>query len=74
MRVDFAVFNALSTTGDNAGLLDELTFRVRNTGCKVDQSALAFKEGGRIKFYGTPTLVDFLSKNGVPQCNKVLEV
>ena len=36
-------------------------------GYKIDQSALAFVEDGRLRFYGTENLVEFLSKNGLPQ-------
>jgi hypothetical protein len=64
--IDFAVFGAKSTTGSNAELLESLTLRARQSGLKVDQAALAFMEGGRVQFYGSRPLVDFLSRNGVP--------
>ena len=66
-RIDFAVFDAKSTVGVNNALLARLTARARGSGLRVDQSALVYQESGQIKFYGTPALVDFLSKNGVPQ-------
>lgn len=68
--IDFAVFDARSSSGSesaNAQLLADLTTKVRLGGRKVDQSALAFNEHGRLKFYGTKTLVDYLSKSGLPR-------
>jgi len=67
--IDFAVFDAKSTTGtnsDNADLLAQLTAKARASGLKVDQSALAFKQTGKIKFYGDKNLVGYLSRNGIP--------
>lgn len=67
--IDFAVFDARSNSGsesDNSVLLSQLTSKARASGLKIDQSALAFKQNGRIKFYGSKNLVDYLSKNGVP--------
>lgn len=68
--VDFAVFGAHSSSGsesDNAQVLADLTIKARLGGRKIDQSALAFKEHGRLKFYGTKNLVDYLSKSGLPR-------
>lgn len=68
--IDFAVFDARSTSGtdaDNDALLSELTGAARMQGLKVDQSALAFTRNGRIMFYGSPNLVKYLSKGGVPR-------
>ena len=67
--VNFAVFDARSSSGsdsDNNILLSQLTSQARASGLKVDQSALAFKQGGRIRFYGSKNLVDYLSRSGVP--------
>jgi hypothetical protein len=63
--INFAVFAAKPTGGGNDGLLARLTLAARANGLKVDQSALAFKAGGRTKFYGDKNLVDYLSKNGI---------
>ena len=66
--VNFAVFDARSNSGsnfDNAALLQSLTSRARASGLRVDQSALMYTESGRVKFYGTSPLVDYLSKRGV---------
>lgn len=69
-QIDFAVFEARSTSGSdsaNSQVLADLTFKARQGGLKIDQSALAFNEQGRLKFFGTKNLVDYLSKSGLPQ-------
>jgi len=66
--IKFAVFDAKFTTGTNANnatLLAKLTVKVRAFSLKVDQSALAFSQAGRNRFYGDGNLVDFLSRNGI---------
>ena len=37
--INFAVFDAKSTAGDNAGLFHQLTMAARANGLRVDQSA-----------------------------------
>lgn len=64
--VNFAVFDAKSTTGDNGELLLQLTNRARASGLRIDQSALAFSSGGRLRFYGDQKLVNYLAKNWIP--------
>ena len=64
--IDFVVFEAKSTNGNNEPVLADLTSRAGASRLKVDQSALAFKEAGQIKFYGDKNLVSYLSKSGVP--------
>lgn len=64
--VNFAVFDAKSTSGDNDGLLWQLTAKARASGLLIDQSALAYSSSGRIRFYGTPKLVDYLTKGWRP--------
>lgn len=62
--INFAVFEANSTnSGDSARsqVLADLTRRARASGLRVDQSALAFSEHGRIKFFGDKSLVEYLS-------------
>jgi len=74
--IDFAVFDARSTSGlddDNAQVLADLTARARLAGRKIDQSALAFIKNGRLMFYGTKNLVDYLSKRGLPQWTHSLD-
>jgi len=74
--IDFAVFDARSTSGSddaNAQVLADLTARARRAGRKIDQSALAFTQNGRLTFYGTKNLVDYLSKRGLPQWTHSLD-
>lgn len=72
--IDFAVFDAKSTTGDNVGLLRQLTMAARAAGLKVDQSALAFQSGGRLQFYGDKNLVNYLSNGWFPQWTHTIDV
>ncbi len=74
--IDFAVFDARSTTGTRsakAEVLRRLTEKARKAGHKIDQSALAFKDHGALNFYGTRNLVGFLSKRGLPQWTHWIE-
>ena len=68
--IDFAIFDAQSNSGtnsDNDTLLHQLTVKARASGLKIDQSALAYSQNGRIRFYGDKNLVDYLSRSGVPR-------
>ncbi|MGS0681512.1 hypothetical protein ACVBIL_10150 [Shewanella sp. 125m-7] len=65
--INFAVFDAKSTTGNNAALLNQLTQSARNSGLQVDQSALAYSVGGRIKFEGDQNLVKYLARGWHPR-------
>ncbi|MNJ40998.1 hypothetical protein D3C77_359050 [compost metagenome] len=71
--IDFAVFDAKSTNGDNDGLLYQLTLAARNSGLKIDQSALAYQVGSRVQFFGSRTLVDYLAKMGVPRWTHTID-
>jgi hypothetical protein len=68
--INFAVFGAdarTHTDGSRAQLLAQLIQVARgDLGWKVDKAALAFTDGSRVKFYGTPDLVRFLASTGVP--------
>ena len=67
--INFAVFDARSSSGsrdDNSQLLAQLTAKARGANLRVDQAALAFMSGGRLQFFGSPPLVDFLSRSGLP--------
>ncbi len=47
--------------------------QVRDSGYKVDQSALVFKNGSRIQFYGDKNLINYLSRLPYgPIFNKVI--
>lgn len=75
--IDFVVFDARSSSGsdsDNATLLIQLTTKARASGLKVDQSALAYAYGGDIRFYGTKSLVDYLSSSGLPPWTHEIDV
>jgi len=72
--INFAVFDAKSTTGDNDGLLYQLTLAARAAGLQVDQSALAYNSGGRIQFYGDKNLVSHLAKGWIPQWTHKIDV
>jgi len=74
--INFAVFEARSFSGsdsDNAGLLAQLTSQAQANRLKIDQSALAFRSNGRLQFFGTKPLVEFLSKSGLPRWNHHLD-
>lgn len=74
-HIDFAVFNADAASNTDEGrsrLLAQLTMRARNAGLRVNASALAYEEFGRIKFYGSRNVVDYLAKSGLPHWNRTL--
>lgn len=75
--IDFAVFDAHSTSNSesaNARVLAQLTAKARIAGCKIDQSALAFNENGRLKFFGSKNLVSYLAHSGLPQWTHSIDV
>ncbi|QFP75787.1 hypothetical protein [Deinococcus sp. AJ005] len=61
---------------DNARsvLLAQLVAAARAKNLRVDKSALAFTEHGRLKFYGSTDLVGFLVNNGLPRWTHALTV
>lgn len=74
--INFAIFEARSSSGtrdDNARLLAQLTAKARTASLQVDQSALAFMSGGRVQFFGSPPLVEYLSKSGLPGWTHTIE-
>ena len=75
--INFAVFEADARTSTDAArsrLLADLTSRARAAGYRVDKSALAFTEFGRVQFYGTPDLVRYLAGIGVPRWTHSLTI
>lgn len=74
--INFAVFEARSTVGTRglADVLSTLTSKARMSGLRVDQSALAYIENGRVKFFGDRSLVAFLSRNWIPQWTHSIDV
>lgn len=72
--INFAVFEAKATDGDNSSALHTLTAAARNLGLRIDQSALAYRSGGQLRFFGSKPLVDYLSKNWIPHWTHTLDV
>ena len=75
--IDFAVFGARSNSGcntDNSTLLSQLTDQARLSGLKIDQSALAYSQERQLKFFGTDSLVNYLSRSGLPLFNKFIDI
>jgi hypothetical protein len=73
--IDFAVFATDARSGSNsdrARLLQQLTIAARNTGLKVDKSALAYKRSGRVEYYGAKDLVQYLASHGVSHWNHTI--
>jgi hypothetical protein len=75
-RINFAVFEARSASGTdsaNSQVLARLTAKARAAGQRIDQSALAFQEHGRIRFFGDKKLVEYLSKAWVPRWTHTID-
>jgi hypothetical protein len=75
--INFAVFQAKSISGgdsSNRNLLAQLTAKVKASGLRVDQSALAFEQNGRTHFYGSKNLVDYLAKTGISHWTHTIEI
>lgn len=71
------VFDARSTSGsatDNSHLLARLTVAARSANLRVDHAALAFVKSGRLQFFGSPSLVQLLSRRGLPSWTHTLTV
>jgi len=65
--IDFAVFDAdavARTSSARSALLAQLTQVARQSGLRIQKSALAFVENGQVTFYGAPDLVDYLASIG----------
>lgn len=75
--INFIVFEANATNGSDSGrsqVLQDLTMRARRQGLRVDQSALAYTENGRIRFYGSRNLVDYLSRRALPHWTHSMDI
>jgi len=76
-EINFAVFEARANTNTDTArsdVLGNLTMRARQSGLRVDQSALAFSENGRIKFFGNKNLVDYLARGWTPRWTHTLSI
>jgi hypothetical protein len=75
--IDFAVFQANANDGTDSGradVLHDLTTQARMQGLKIDQSALAYTEHGRTRYYGSRNLVSYLARRGVSRWTHYLDV
>lgn len=73
--INFAVFEARSRSGTsgNSSVLSNLTRQARAQGLRIDQSALAYSENGRIRYFGDSNLVNFLSRSGLPHWTHTID-
>lgn len=74
--LNVAVFDACSTSGSqeaNSRVLAQLIVKARAARLRIDQAALAFTSSGRLRFHGSPALVDFLSRSGRPSWTHSLQ-
>jgi hypothetical protein len=75
--INFAVFEANARSNSESArsqALAQLTMRARASGLRVDQSALAYTENGRTKFYGDKNLVQYLANSWHPTWTHKLTV
>lgn len=75
--VNFAVFEANSNSNTDSGrsqALADLTYRARASGLRIDQSALAYTEHGRMKFFGDKNLVQYLAGGWRPNWTHTLTI
>jgi hypothetical protein len=75
--IDFVVADVDATSrldSDRDAILQRIWMAARRAGLRADKAALAFMEGGRAKFYGTPDLVRFLAGHGVPRWTHTIEI
>lgn len=75
--INCAIFDAnarVSTDSERAKVLADLTARARRAGLRVEKAALAFSEAGRLRFYGTRDLVDYLAKGAGVNWTHTLDV
>ena len=62
------------TQSGRAELLSSLTAKARRSGLAVEKSVLAFVEYGRVTFFGTPDLSEFMAGYGLPTWTHTLDV
>jgi hypothetical protein len=75
--IDFAVFDADARSHSSSAreeLLSSLVLSARAQGLNIDKAALAFREAGRLVFWGTPDLVRFLAKAGAPRWTHTIDI
>jgi len=62
------------TDRSRSAVLAQLVAAARAKNLRVDKSALAYSEHGRLKFYGTTDLVAYLANNGLPNWTHTLTI
>ena len=62
------------TDSTRSTLLAQLTAAARAQNLRVEKSALAFSEHGRLQFYGSRDLVGFLANNSLPRWTHKLTI
>jgi hypothetical protein len=75
--INFAVFDGDAANHTDTGrraLLGQLVAKARANRLRVAKAALAYRDSGRIKFFGTPDLVKYLASRGVPRWTHTLDV
>lgn len=71
------IFDACSYSGtstDNSRLVARLTVAARSANLRVEHAALAFMNGCRLQFLGSPSLVQLLTRRGLPTWTHTLTV
>ena len=58
----FVVFDARAADGNNQALLRQLSENAKHAGMDFDWAALAFMQGSRVAYYGSPALTQYLVK------------
>jgi hypothetical protein len=58
----FVVFDARAADGNNQALLRQLSEKAKHAGMDFDWAALAFMQGSRVAYYGSPALTQYLVK------------
>jgi hypothetical protein len=56
----FVVFDARAADGNNQALLRQLSEKAKHAGMDFDWAALAFMQGNRVAYYGSPALTQYL--------------
>ena len=75
-QLNLAVFEAkpnLVNEKNNQLLLESLTLKARAAGLNIDQAALAYRHNNQLQYWGSKTLVDWLSKNGLPAWTNTID-
>lgn len=75
--VNCAVFEANSNSHNHSGrsdVLQQLTVAARHQGLRIEKSVLAYRECGKLRFFGTPDLVKYLANGSTPRWTHTITV